>query len=140
MVQYGAPPAPRRVKGFQNHVVASELQRYVDRWLSCGPPDVQVLLDRGLGRGSTRCDLPMQGRWRQTATVARGSAVQVRVTSATHPLSGRLVSARTFTRLHGELLLVIELPDGSPGTIAAGATDVLGPAEASGLEIGRAHV
>jgi hypothetical protein len=57
---------------------------------------------------------------------------QVRVTSSTHPLSGRLVAARTFKRLHGELLLVIELPDGSPGTIAAAATDVLGPVDAAG--------
>ena len=57
---------------------------------------------------------------------------QVRVTSATHPLSGRLVAARSFTRLHGVLMLVIELPDGSPGTIAAAATDVLGPADAAG--------
>ena len=58
---------------------------------------------------------------------------QVRVTSRTHPLSGRLVAARSFKRLNGELLLlVIELPDGSPGTIPADATDVLGPAEAGG--------
>ncbi len=57
---------------------------------------------------------------------------EVRVTSATHPLSGRLVAARTFKRLHGELLLVIELPNGSPGTIAAAATDVLGSVEAAG--------
>jgi hypothetical protein len=57
---------------------------------------------------------------------------EVRVTSTMHPLSGRLVVARSFKRLHGELLLVIELPDGSPGTIAANATDVLGSAEAGG--------
>jgi hypothetical protein len=57
---------------------------------------------------------------------------EVRVTSATHPLSGRVVSARSFKRLNGELLLVIGLPDGSPGTIPAGATDVLGLAEVSG--------
>jgi hypothetical protein len=57
---------------------------------------------------------------------------EVRVTSATHPLSGRVVPARSFKRLNGELLLVIELPDGSPGTIPAGATDVLGWAEVSG--------
>jgi hypothetical protein len=57
---------------------------------------------------------------------------EVRVISATHPLSGRLVAARSFKRLNGELLLVIELPDGSPGTIPAGATDVLGWAEAGG--------
>jgi len=56
----------------------------------------------------------------------------VRVTSATHPLSGRLVAARSFKRLHGVLLLVIELPDGSPGTIPVDATDVLGSAEATG--------
>jgi microcompartment protein CcmK/EutM len=60
----------------------------------------------------------------------------VRVTSATHPLSGRVVAARSFKRLHGELLLVIELPDGSPGTIAAAATDVLG----AGAEAGPAVV
>jgi hypothetical protein len=57
---------------------------------------------------------------------------QVRVVSKTHPLSGRLVAARSFKRLDGELLLVIELPDGSPGTICAAATDVFGPAEADG--------
>ncbi len=54
---------------------------------------------------------------------------EVRVTSSTHPLSGRLVAARSFKRLHGELLLVIVLPDGSPGTIRADATDVLGAGE-----------
>ena len=42
------------------------------------------------------------------------------------------MAARSFRRLNGELLLVIELPDGSPGTIAADATDVLGSAEAGG--------
>jgi hypothetical protein len=54
---------------------------------------------------------------------------EVRVTSRTHPLSGRLVAARSFKRISGVLLLVIELPDGSPGTIRADATDVLGAAE-----------
>jgi hypothetical protein len=57
---------------------------------------------------------------------------EVRVTSPAHPLSGRLVTARSFKRLNGVLLLVIELPDGSPGTIAAAATDVLGPCDAGG--------
>jgi len=42
------------------------------------------------------------------------------------------VAARSFKRLNGVLLLVIELPDGSPGTIPASATDVLGPTEAGG--------
>jgi hypothetical protein len=58
---------------------------------------------------------------------------EVRVTSRTHPLSGRLVAARSFKRRDGELLLVIELPDGSPGTIRADATDVLGAGEPDGL-------
>ncbi len=57
---------------------------------------------------------------------------EVRVTSKTHPLSGRLVAARSFKRINGVLLLVIGLPDGSPGTIAAEATDVLGAVEAAG--------
>jgi hypothetical protein len=57
---------------------------------------------------------------------------EVRVVSAAHPLSGRLVVARSFKRLNGVLLLVIELPDGSPGTIPAAATDVFGPVEADG--------
>ena len=47
-------------------------------------------------------------------------------------MSGRLVAARSFKRLNGVLLLVIELPDGSPGTIQADATDVLGCAGAAG--------
>ena len=34
--------------------------------------------------------------------------------------------------MNGVLLLVIELPDGSPGTIPAAATDVLGAVEAAG--------
>ena len=42
------------------------------------------------------------------------------------------MSARSFKRLDGVLLLVIELPDGSPGTIRADATDVFGAAEPGG--------
>lgn len=37
---------------------------------------------------------------------------------------GRLAQASGFKRWNGALLLVIELPDGSPGTIRADATDV----------------
>ena len=55
---------------------------------------------------------------------------EVRVTSRTHPLSGRLVAARSFKRLDGVLLLVIELPDGSPGTIPGGG-DRPGPGAAA---------
>ncbi len=54
------------------------------------------------------------------------------MTSPVHPLFGRVLAAGGFRRWEGELLLVVALPDGSPGTIPAAATDVLGssPAEA----------
>jgi hypothetical protein len=56
----------------------------------------------------------------------------VRVTSAVHPLFGRVLQATGFKRWDGALLLVVVLPDGSPGTIPANATDVLGsPPDAS---------
>jgi hypothetical protein len=48
------------------------------------------------------------------------------VTGVTHPLFGRLLSASGFKHLKGVLHLVVTLPDGSSGTIAADATDVHG--------------
>jgi hypothetical protein len=54
---------------------------------------------------------------------------EVRVVAETHPLFGRLVAAKSFKRWNGVLLLVIDLPDGSPGTIRCDATDVLGVVE-----------
>ena len=48
------------------------------------------------------------------------------MTSTLHPLFGRVLSATGFKRWDGALLLVVVLPDGSPGTIPADATDVLG--------------
>jgi hypothetical protein len=60
----------------------------------------------------------------------------VRVTSVTHPLFGRLLLATGFKRWKGEVLLVVGLPDGSPGTIRADATDILGgPAVAAGVTV-----
>jgi hypothetical protein len=50
---------------------------------------------------------------------------EVRVTASTHPLFGELVPASGFKRWNGVLLLVVTLPDGSPGTIRVDATDVL---------------
>ena len=47
------------------------------------------------------------------------------VSAPRHPLFGEELAARTFKRLRGELLLVVVLPDGSPGTILVEATDVL---------------
>jgi hypothetical protein len=60
---------------------------------------------------------------------------EVRVTGEAHPLFGLLVRAASFKRWNGVLLLVIELPDGSPGTIRADATDVLGSVAADGLVV-----
>jgi hypothetical protein len=57
---------------------------------------------------------------------------EVRVTGEAHPLFGRLVKAASFKRWNGVLHLVIELPDGSPGTIRADVTDVLGSVAADG--------
>src|ERR1700676_1444321 len=54
---------------------------------------------------------------------------EVRVVAETHPLFGRLLAAKSFKRWNGVLLLVIDLPDGSPGTIRCDATDVLGVIE-----------
>ncbi len=50
---------------------------------------------------------------------------EVRVTAMTHPLFGRLVPATGFKRRSGVLLLVVTLPDSTPGTIPADATDIL---------------
>ena len=50
----------------------------------------------------------------------------MRVTSAVHPLFGRLLPASGFKRIAGLLYLVVALPDGSPGTILVTATDILG--------------
>jgi hypothetical protein len=49
---------------------------------------------------------------------------RVRVTAWTHPLFDELLDCSGFRRWNGVLLLVVDLPDGSPGTIRADATDV----------------
>ena len=60
----------------------------------------------------------------------------MRVTSAVHPLFGRLLEAASFKRWNGELLLVVTLPDGSPGTVRACDTGVFGvPVEAGGAGV-----
>jgi hypothetical protein len=53
----------------------------------------------------------------------------VRVTARAHPLFGGLLAARAFRRVNGLVYLVVGLPDGSPGTIRADATDVLAVAD-----------
>jgi hypothetical protein len=79
-----------------------------------GQPDGQV------GLAGTRSD---GDRLQQLRAVL---PCDVRVVAETHPLFGRVLAARSFKRWNGVLLLVVVLPDGSPGTIRADATDVLG--------------
>jgi hypothetical protein len=85
-----------------------------------GQPDRQVGL-AGAGRDSDRLQ-----------HLRAVLPCEVRVTGEAHPLFGRLVKASSFKRLNGVLHLVVELPDGSPGTIRAEATDVLGVEGAPG--------
>ena len=51
---------------------------------------------------------------------------EVCVTARSHPLCGRVLMARGFRRLKGELMLAVVLPDGSAGTVPASMTDVFG--------------
>jgi hypothetical protein len=51
---------------------------------------------------------------------------EVRVVAETHLLFGRLLSATSFVRRNGVLLLIVTLPDESPGTVRAEATNVFG--------------
>ena len=48
------------------------------------------------------------------------------MTGELHPLRGRRLRASAFSRAGGELLLVVDLPDGSPGKIPADVTDIFG--------------
>jgi hypothetical protein len=84
-------------------------------------PDEQVAL-AGAGRDSDRLQ-----------HLRRVLPGEVRVTSAVHPLFGRVLRATGFKRWEGALLLVVVLPDGSPGTVPAAATDVLGTAPAEAM-------
>ena len=57
---------------------------------------------------------------------------EIRVTSTRHPLFGSLLEATGFKRWRGHLMLVVLLPDGSPGTIPVDVTDLLGVTAAQG--------
>ena len=61
---------------------------------------------------------------------------EVRVTGSRHPLFGRLLSAVSFKRRGGVLLLVVTLPDGSPGTVPADSTGVFGDPYAAAVGVG----
>ncbi len=94
-------------------------------------------VDRGVAEGDE--EVAFAGAGRDGDRLQQFRAVlpcEVRVTSVTHPLFGRLLAATGFKRWKGEVLLVVALPDGSPGTIRADATDVLGgPAVVAGVTV-----
>jgi hypothetical protein len=52
------------------------------------------------------------------------------VVDEAHPLCGERLKAVSFRRVRGELRLVVVLPDGTPGMVTAGATDVFGARQA----------
>ncbi|VBA48415.1 hypothetical protein [Mycobacterium pseudokansasii] len=51
---------------------------------------------------------------------------EITVTDRAHPLYGEQLRALSFRRRQGVLRLVVVLPDGTPGMVAADATDVFG--------------
>ena len=51
---------------------------------------------------------------------------EITVTDWAHPLYGEQLRALSFRRRQGVLRLVVVLPDGTPGMVAADATDVFG--------------
>jgi hypothetical protein len=59
----------------------------------------------------------------------------VRVTAAMHPLFGGLLACSGFRRWNGVLLLLVDLPDGSPGTVRADATDIFASAPMTPTEL-----
>ncbi len=50
----------------------------------------------------------------------------VLIVAVTHPLQGQRLRALSFHRRGGDLQLVVVLPDGTPGMLAASATDIFG--------------
>ena len=56
----------------------------------------------------------------------------MRVAAVTHPLYGRVLDAVSFVHRGGVLHLVVRLPDSSPATIPASATDIFGEHAAAG--------
>ncbi len=51
---------------------------------------------------------------------------EITVIDCAHPLYGERLRALSFRRRQGVLRLVVVLPDGTPGMVAADATDVFG--------------
>ncbi|MGH3275282.1 MAG: hypothetical protein ACRDNZ_13295 [Streptosporangiaceae bacterium] len=57
------------------------------------------------------------------------------MTAVTHPLRGSTLEAASFIHRSGVLHLVVKLPDSSPATIPASATDVLGEVPVTGAAV-----
>jgi hypothetical protein len=53
---------------------------------------------------------------------------EITVIDSAHPLHGERLRALSFRRRQGVVRLVVVLPDGTPGMVAADATDVFGDA------------
>jgi hypothetical protein len=97
-----------------------------------GGGDVGAVTGVCCGAGQPDAEVGLSGAWSEGDRLQQLRAVlpcEVRVVAETHPLFGRLLAAKSFKRWNGVLLLVIDLPDGSPGTIRCDATDVLGVVE-----------
>ena len=91
------------------------------------PAHAELLVDGALAQGFEQVGLAGPGRSSDTLQhLRRLLPCEVRVISPVHPLFGRLLEATGFKRWSGTVLLVVVLPDGSPGTISASATNVLG--------------
>jgi hypothetical protein len=119
--------APVASDGARQHVVVGGLGEFVDQRRAGHVADSPA----GLTGGDAGPDeqVAFAGASRDSDRLQQLRAVlpcEVRVTSVTHPLFGRLLAASGFKRRGGVLLLVVVLPDGSPGTIRADATDILG--------------
>jgi hypothetical protein len=94
--------------------------------------DAEPPADRGVTQGGGEEGLAHPDRDSDTLhQLRRLLPCEVRVTLPVHPLFGRLLAASGFKRWNGTIQLVVVLPDGTPGTIPADATDVLGGPAAS---------
>lgn len=56
---------------------------------------------------------------------------EITVTDCVHPLYRERLQASAFRRRQGVLRLVVVLPDGTPGMVAADSTDVFGSGDAA---------
>jgi len=103
--------------------------------------DLAENLDDVVGRGASIQHYPYRRPYLPDLIHQTGDRLQhirgalpcpVRVTAVTHPLCGRALEATSFIHRNGVLHLVVKLPDSSPGTIPASATDIFGDRQAGG--------